>query len=246
MGRPRSTLPPPTDTPTQDERPTSAIEQLQATPEQTGAVAAALVLGSIPLVAQAVLTAQAAELTIAGAQQSALVAAHVARLGLTAPVLPPAPQQPQRVARITVTRTVTRQRRDVATTRVQRAGYVRELLNRARYVRAAFTRGARAYREGDQAAQAWRNHERVWHALHVEAMRSRQEARARVDQAAARYGTILGWNGIRDASTTRDCLEMFGKNFDATRPPARGLPGTVHGKCRCVPVAPYPGAEVVF
>lgn len=244
MGRPRSTLPPPTDTPTQEERPTPAIEQLQATPEQTGAVAAALVLGSIPLVAQAVLTAQAAELTIAGAQQSALVAAHVARLGLTAPVLPPrAIATARSAAPLTPAR---RQRRAVATARAQRAGYVRELLNRARYVRAAFTRGVRAYAAGEDAPEAWRNRERVWHGLHVEAMRSRQEARARVDQAAARYGTILGWDGIRDASTTRDCLEMFGKNFDVTRPPARGLPGTVHGKCRCIPVAPYPGAEIVY
>ncbi len=115
-------------------------------------------------------------------------------------------------------------------------------MNRGRYVRAALRRAIEA-----EDLEAWLRKERVYHGLHVRAMRNREAARERVDAAVARYGgTILSWQGISDASTTEDCREMFGKNFDATRPPARGLPGTVHGFCRCFPGPEIPGAEVVY
>ncbi len=41
------------------------------------------------------------------------------------------------------------------------------------------------------------------------------------------------------------CALADGRNFDLRRPPAIGLPGTVHLGCACEAVVPYPDAEML-
>lgn len=226
-----------------------AQEQPQPPPEPnpagTAALAAALATAAaagttaLPLIGEAILAAEATRLQVAWAQQAAKVAALIAGLGL--PGLPKVPRALQ------IPQPGVRQRGDVVPGQLARAGYAREYLNRARYLRAAFKRGLEAYRDPDEAKRgSWWSNERRWHALHVEAMRSREVARERADEAARIWGRYPGWYGIDDATTTEDCRECFGKNFDVMRPPARGIPGAVHGKCRCYPGPSHPGAEIVY
>lgn len=208
------------------------------------AAAATAGAGAVPLIGQAILTAEAAGLAAEGAASAGTVAALVARLGLPGlPRVPRAPASPRRT-RIRIRTRV--ERPDVGASRLALAGYAREYLNRARYLRAAFKRGREAYADPDREARGrwWRN-ERRWHALHVRAMRKREGARVEADRQAGMHGVILGWYGIDDASTTLDCRECFGKNWDVRRPPARGIPGTVHGECRCWAGPPHAGAEVI-
>jgi hypothetical protein len=50
---------------------------------------------------------------------------------------------------------------------------------------------------------------------------------------------LVGWKATIDDRTTPDCRRADGRNFDPTKVPAIGFPGTVHPHCRCKPVAPY-------
>lgn len=237
MGRQRTPARPaeqPTNGPPPDPLAVATIAAALAAAATAGA-------GAVPLIGQAILTAEAASLAAEGAASAGTVAALVARLGL--PGLPRVPRAPTRTRIRIRTRT---ERPDVGASRLALAGYAREYLNRARYLRAAFKRGREAYADPDEQARGrwWRN-ERRWHALHVRAMRKREGARVEADRQAGLHGVILGWYGIDDASTTLDCREVIGKNWDVRRPPARGIPGTVHGECRCWAGPPHAGAEVI-
>jgi hypothetical protein len=85
--------------------------------------------------------------------------------------------------------------------------------------------------------------ERTYFAQHLNAARARREAAVRVDQEAQRLGSpVLGWHAIRDSRTTPECAAADGHNFEASRPPKIGYPGTLHGgTCRCKPGRPFPG-----
>jgi hypothetical protein len=67
---------------------------------------------------------------------------------------------------------------------------------------------------------------------------------------AALHGNLLGWQAMRDAKCTPGCVAASGSNFHADRPPIveghPAYPGMVHrATCRCIPVAPFPGARVL-
>lgn len=243
MGRARTPAPPQQ----QEEAPNAPPPDPLAVASIAAALAAGANLGAaaLPLIGQAILTAEAAELGLEWAKEAGTVAALIA--GLALPGLPSVPSVAPAPTRITVrTRVTPDERPEAAPHGLARAGYAREYLNRARYLRAAFKRGAEAYRDGDHSKRGvWWQKERYWHGLHVEAMRARERARVAADREARLWGAILGWYGIDDASTTLDCREVLGKNFDVRRPPARGIPGTVHGKCRCWAGPPHAGAEVI-
>lgn len=107
---------------------------------------------------------------------------------------------------------------------------------------------------------------------HLEATRLRNEAAGRVQgeydkvsaqrqtenrakRAAGQETTLgllaksrniaLGWYAVLDKKTSPECRAANGKNFDPLQPPAIGLPGTVHPRCRCVPGPPHPTNERV-
>jgi hypothetical protein len=86
--------------------------------------------------------------------------------------------------------------------------------------------------------------------LHVAASAQRVRAASAVDGMAAIHGNLLGWQAVTDARCTPGCAAASGKNFRADRPPVieghRAYPGMVHGAtCRCRPVPPFKGAEVL-
>lgn len=88
--------------------------------------------------------------------------------------------------------------------------------------------------------------ERTLFKAHLAAEKRRYEAARAVDAAAAKWGPVLGWWSERDDRTTPACFAAHGANFSALRPPAIGWPGTIHaGQCRCKPVAPWPGGDML-
>lgn len=88
--------------------------------------------------------------------------------------------------------------------------------------------------------------EKRLYGAHLAAERRRAKAADAVDAAAAKYGPVLGWWATRDDRTTPACFAAHGSNFSALVPPAMGWPGTIHaGQCRCKPVAPWPGGDML-
>lgn len=88
--------------------------------------------------------------------------------------------------------------------------------------------------------------ERALYRAHLAAEKRRRDAGEAVDAAARKYGPVLGWWSERDERTTPACFAAHGANFSAQHPPAMGWPGTIHaGQCRCKPVAPWPGGDLL-
>lgn len=87
--------------------------------------------------------------------------------------------------------------------------------------------------------------ERRYFGQHRDAIWTRAKAAMAVDMAAMEHGLLLGWHAHDDDRTTPDCRDADGKNFRADSMPLIGFPGTVHARCRCEPVGPYPGAPLL-
>lgn len=81
---------------------------------------------------------------------------------------------------------------------------------------------------------------------HLEAGRNRHQRATEVDRAAKRFGAKLGWHAKMDAQTSEECREANGRNFEASRIPAIGYPGTVHPHCRCKPGRPFNTNRTVY
>lgn len=105
---------------------------------------------------------------------------------------------------------------------------------------------ARAHGEDAKAAgEAQMERERRYYQQHLDAMRQRAIAAAKVDMAAMEYGPLLGWKAVLDSHTSLECAAANGRNFYAGRPPYIGYPGAVHPACRCKPVRPWPGGKLL-
>ena len=105
----------------------------------------------------------------------------------------------------------------------------------------ARSRGESMTRAGQEAVER----ERRYFQQHLDAMRQRAIAAARVDMAALEHGDFLGWSTTLDRHTSPECRAANGRNFYADRPPDIGYPGAVHPACRCKPVAPWPGGRLL-
>lgn len=81
---------------------------------------------------------------------------------------------------------------------------------------------------------------------HLEAGRNRHQRASDVDRAAKRFGPRLGWHAKMDAQTSEECRLANGRNFDVSRVPAIGYPGTVHPFCRCKPGRPFNTTATVY
>lgn len=116
---------------------------------------------------------------------------------------------------------------------------------RAWYIVNAVRRLERAEAKGPEAFVKAREREAQFFQWHLRAMHNRVNSAAAVDDAAGRYGLLLGWRAVMDVRTTLECRAANGKNFRADKEPVIGWPGSVHPHCRCVPVGPFPGAPVI-
>lgn len=76
---------------------------------------------------------------------------------------------------------------------------------------------------------------------HLHAQVNRNRAAIAVAQQYNRRGRsgLLGWRAVMDARTSTECRAAHGCNFDPTRIPPIGYPGSVHPACRCRAVRPY-------
>lgn len=87
--------------------------------------------------------------------------------------------------------------------------------------------------------------EKTYWSGHKTATARRTTMARRTATASRLYGPVLGWKATMDNRTTAECRAANGRNFQVLKPPVIGYPGTVHLHCRCIPVAPYPGAKMV-
>lgn len=88
--------------------------------------------------------------------------------------------------------------------------------------------------------------ERKYYQQHLEIQSKRASAARAADRLVARHGNILGWYTVLDNRTSPECKQAHGKNFDVTRRPSIGFPGSVHPSCRCKPGPPHRGAGTVY
>lgn len=116
---------------------------------------------------------------------------------------------------------------------------------RAYYIVNAVDRLEKAEKQGADALARAEQAEAHYFALHLRAVSNRLTSARMVDQAARRWGDLLGWKAVMDNRTTAECRAANGRNFHATREPLIGWPGAVHPHCRCFPVGPFPGAPVI-
>jgi hypothetical protein len=116
---------------------------------------------------------------------------------------------------------------------------------RAQYILAA-SRRARAALQAGVPAEKVRADEQRYFRLHLDAMTNRKKSAAQVDSATKRFGTTLGWHAVMDNRTSAECRAAHGRNFDATRRPAIGYPGSVHPHCRCRAGKPFSTSKTVY
>jgi hypothetical protein len=147
---------------------------------------------------------------------------------------------------------------DLAATSTPLANQRRQnAFRRAAYILAATRRISSAFRQaagagpdehgrytgktpGQTILDAWQR-ETGYLRQHLDASRKRNLAAQQVFGVWARSGrpALLGWRARMDSHTTAECAQANGRNFDPSRIPGIGLPGTVHPNCRCRAVRAY-------
>lgn len=120
-----------------------------------------------------------------------------------------------------------------------------EALFRAAYVLAA-SRRVRAALKAGRSARAAMVPEQRYFEQHLQAMQKRKDAATTTDRLAGRYGAKLGWHATLDSSTSPECRQANGRNFNVGERPAIGYPGSVHPSCRCKPGRPFSTALTVY
>jgi hypothetical protein len=108
-----------------------------------------------------------------------------------------------------------------------------EIDYRAAFLLASAQRIQAALTAGQTMSEAVTAEQRYW-AQHKAAVLHRAMAARQVDRAARMYGNTLGWyldTGLR--THTPACVAAAGHNFDPTRRPLIGFPGTSHALCGC-------------
>jgi hypothetical protein len=115
------------------------------------------------------------------------------------------------------------------------------LRRRSAYIVAAGRRASRAYDEGGIVAlREVYEKERLFFRQHVAAQQRRMRAAEAVGSAMEHYSEVLlGWVATLDDRTSGECRQAHGRNFDPSRIPAIGYPGSVHPHCRCRPGPPF-------
>lgn len=134
------------------------------------------------------------------------------------------------------------------------AMYRQNLIRRAAYLAVAARRMSTAARLGPAERDRALDAERRYLTLHLAADAGRTIAAQRVaatarqvSRAAKRvsqpWSGLLGWYAVMDERTSAECRRANGRNFDPTKIPPIGLPGTVHPHCRCKPGPPFPSSD---
>lgn len=112
---------------------------------------------------------------------------------------------------------------------------------RASYLINAGRRVSRAYESGGIASlrDAYERERTYWR-QHRDAGIRRMRAAEAVGTAMEHYSEVLlGWHATLDDRTSVDCRMAHGRNFNPSRIPPIGYPGTVHPHCRCKPGYPF-------
>lgn len=124
------------------------------------------------------------------------------------------------------------------------------LLRRAAYLVSAARRLTTAVKAHEIPAAL--RVERRYLAAHLDANANRTLAARAVAATAKVQGTrfsypvgVIGWYATLDERTSPECRRANGRNFDPSRIPPIGFPGTVHPHCRCRPGPPHRNAERV-
>lgn len=131
-------------------------------------------------------------------------------------------------------------------TEAQAHQHNQNLRRRASYLVNAGRRMSRAYRADGAAGlrRAYEAETRYWR-QHQQATARRDEAARQVGLQARRWGDgptsarLLGWHAVMDERTSAECRQAHGRNFDPSRIPPIGYPGSAHPHCRCEPGAPF-------
>lgn len=134
--------------------------------------------------------------------------------------------------------------------------YEQNMVRRASYLAAASRRMTSAARMGPEAQARAVAVERRYLEQHLAADAGRMAAaravgatarqivkKARRDPVGSTWNGLLGWYAVMDDDTSAECRKAHGRNFDPTRIPPIGLPGTVHPRCRCRPGPPFPSSD---
>lgn len=131
------------------------------------------------------------------------------------------------------------QPRMVGTADLTRDQRRQEAQYRAWYVINASKRLTASLRNGDTPRAAIARERPYWR-LHEAARKDRMAAAAKVAEAAAQWGPVLGWWAHPDDKVTPACAAANGKVFSSTQRPAIGWPGQPHaGRCRCWAGPPF-------
>lgn len=132
------------------------------------------------------------------------------------------------------------QPRMVGTADLTREQRRQEAQFRAWYVINASRRLTASLRNGDTSRAALGRERPFWRA-HEAARKARMAAAAKVAEAAARWGPVLGWWAHPDdGKVSPACAAANGKIFSASQRPVIGWPGQAHGgRCRCWAGPPF-------
>lgn len=130
------------------------------------------------------------------------------------------------------------------------ATYRRNLVRRASYLAQAARRVSTSLLRGRDAALSALDAERRYLEQHLRADAQRTVAANQVAAQArtlareakrdgSTWNGLLGWHAVMDERTSAECRRANGRNFDPTRLPLIGYPGSVHPECRCRPGPPF-------
>lgn len=129
---------------------------------------------------------------------------------------------------------------------------LQNLLMRAAYLRAAASRLGHAIREApregvSQAVEAWRDKERQYLALHLQAQARRTEGGALVFDAIQTYGEVIGWYATLRPTNRPHHRAAHRHNWrPLLGPPLQtGAYPRVLPFCLCYPGPPIPGAPEI-
>lgn len=128
--------------------------------------------------------------------------------------------------------------------------YRTNLIRRATYLAQAARRVTTALPRGQNAVLAALEAERRYLEQHLRADAQRTVAAQQVAAQArtlarqakkggSTWNGLVGWYAVMDERTSLDCRKANRRNFDPTRVPPIGYPGSVHPACRCRPGPPF-------
>lgn len=119
--------------------------------------------------------------------------------------------------------------------------YNQNVHRRASYLVNASRRMSTAYQSGGVAEMRLAyERERTYWRQHKQAQQNRMKTAKQVGAMMERVSeALLGWHAVLDERTSPECQMADGRNFNPSRIPPIGYPGSVHPFCRCRAGIPF-------